>query len=120
MTTATKPAKFTRRHLTAKIMTEALVAMTKAAGPLAGGESFILAHENGGYAYIRLSGCDPHGPVRCGFGGADDFAACRAALSAVKAAFGHFGNLSITNHGRDIVLNFSGITVWESIRENRD
>lgn len=120
MTTSTKSAKFTRRHLTAKIMTAALEAMTKAAGALAGGEKFELAGESGGYAHVKLSGCDTHGPVRCGYGSADDFAACRAALPALEAALGHFENLVISNQGRNFLLNFSGVKRWPSILENRD
>lgn len=120
MTTSTKPAKFTRRHLTARVMTDALAAMTQAAGALAAGEKFVLSSDSGSYAWIKLEGTDTHGPVRCGYGHPEDFAACRAADPVLKAALAHFGNLKVMNQGRNFLLDFSGVERWPSILENRD
>jgi len=113
-------AKFTRRHLTAKVMLSTLAAMKEAAGDLAHGESFELT-ESGQYAWIKLQGTDTHGPVRCGLANdPQEFEACRAAESVLRSNLAHFSNLEISNHGRSFLLNFSGVVRSQSSIENRD
>ena len=126
--TAAKLQKMTRRTSTTKAF-RAMLAECTAAAKAAGvdgsmfnaGEEFEVYGNEGHYPSIKLSGCDTHGPVRCGAAfDPSDFEACRAALPVVERFAAQFSNCKVSNHGRSITLDFSGVEIWPSTRENRD
>ena len=102
MSTQTAAAKFTRRHLTAKVLTDIL----------AKHEGFAV-HGNGKHVFVYTG--DPWG-ARC----SEEWERTQAALVDLKAGLAHFGNLSVFSGGSLIHLDFSGIVIEPSRLNNCD
>jgi hypothetical protein len=111
-------AKFTRRHLTARVLIDALTECSNVAADFTGGEKFVVDDNGSQYPTVRLEGCNPHGPARAGQ--VDDFAAVRVAEPVLRQRLAHFTNLVIWQQGRSFTLNFSGVRPDPSRLENRD
>ena len=102
MTVQTASAKFTRRHLTAKVLTDIL----------AKHEGFAV-HGNGKHIYVYAG--DPHGAYVPG-----SWERTETVLADLKAGLAHFTNLKVYSGGSLIHLDFSGIVIEPSRLNNCD